>query len=382
MSKLYLLLSLSLFSSYAFAQPADEDFSDDASTNFSNLALTLTNDGVTYFQDGVLADGHYIEILESSQYTMAFPIGSKAVVYNVGQASGGSYYGYRSQDGSEFRLASMAIDIIGNAGGANFADEYVIRGYRNGVQQVSQTVNFSSSGTSGSITYTLNGTYYLGGTLAFSSSAEWKNIDEIRFYWNNNGGMIGAIKSIDFEPAITGPLPVSLLDYSATLRADGKVRVQWSTADETNNSHFIIERAINSTDFRAIGRVEGNGTQTNRADYSFTDAAPLTGTSYYRLVQYDLNGNHKIYQVLMVRKSPDGSLSVYPNPVTGNGFTIRLKGTIDSPVRYTLNNMAGKVIRQGVITVQQQFIQLPSSLPKGTYFLMMGDGTGSKVLIP
>ncbi|RYG45446.1 MAG: hypothetical protein EOO01_17800, partial [Chitinophagaceae bacterium] len=106
MNKLYLSLALTIFTSFLFAQsPADEDFQDDAPTN--NQALSLTNDGVVYFEDGVVIDGNYIEILEASSYGMAFPAGTKAIAYNVGQGSGGTYYGFRSQGGAEFRLASL-----------------------------------------------------------------------------------------------------------------------------------------------------------------------------------------------------------------------------------------------------------------------------------
>ncbi|MBO9684875.1 MAG: T9SS type A sorting domain-containing protein [Flavisolibacter sp.] len=377
MKKLYLFLSFTLFSFSILAQaPADEDFSDDAPTN--NQAQTFTNDGVIYFQDGVLANGQYIEIFESTAYNLNFPPGSNALVYNVGQAFGGTQYGFRSENGAEFRLASMVIDVAGAPGG--FATQYIIRGYRNGVEEASATVDFETTGTYGSISYTRNMTYYTGGTLTFSSTAEWKNIDEIRFYWNNNSGMIGVIKSIDFEAAITGTVPVLLTDYKARVQPNGSVKVQWSTTSETNNSHFVVERAGNNGVFSVVGRVEGNGTKSIPTDYAFTDASPLAGTSYYRLVQYDRDGRYKTYATLEVRTATSGAISIYPNPVVNNGFTFKIDQPLTSPVRYTLSSLSGKAILTGTITGQQQYIPLATPLPKGTYLLTLSNGATIKVL--
>ncbi|RYY15465.1 MAG: T9SS type A sorting domain-containing protein, partial [Chitinophagaceae bacterium] len=258
--------------------------------------------------------------------------------------------------------------------------QYIVRGYRNGVEQVTETVDFPTSATYGSVTYTRNVNYYLGGTLNFSSTAEWKNIDEVRFYWNDNFGMVGTLKSIDFEPAITGTLPVKLLDYKADIQPNGFVKVQWSTTQENNNSHFLIERSVSNSNFTVIGRVEAKGAEANHNDYSFIDEQPVAGTAYYRLIQYDLDGRSESYKILAVEKPLKTLLSIYPNPVTGNGFTVTLGGVITTPVRYTLSNIAGKMISQGTISSQQQFIPLSSALPGGTYILSTSDGQRIKLL--
>jgi hypothetical protein len=66
---------------------------------------------------------------------------------------------------------------------------------------------------------------------------------------------------------------------------NNKVDITWSTATETNNKYFTIERSANGTDFVAIGTVNGAGTSSSVNNYSFVDINPLTGVSYYRLTQ-------------------------------------------------------------------------------------------------
>lgn len=372
MPNFYILTICLCLSQFVFSQvPLDENFDDDAPT--SNLALTLTNDGVIYFEDGLTENGHYIDIFESSSYGLNFPVGSKAMVFNAGQGSGGTHYGFKSQNGNEFRLASVTIDVYGTAGGG-FASSYIVRGYRNGTQQTEQTVNFSATGTYGAINYNRNLSYYEGGTLTFSMTSEWKNIDEIRFYWNNNSGMGGAIKSIDFEQAITSTVPVTLLNYQAKLQADGNVTILWSTAQEINNSHFVVERSKDGSFFDPIGQVAGKGTFANKTVYSYTDVKPYPGTNYYRLVQYDLDGRSKMYAVKIIQKNTDGVVAVFPNPLKSNGFTIKLSRQLTLPMSYTINSTTGIVVAKGIITHSQQFIPINTPLAKGIYILGLENG--------
>ena len=54
----------------------------------------------------------------------------------------------------------------------------------------------------------------------------------------------------------SGPLPVEFLDFSADLVAGG-VKLNWSTASETNNERFEIERSENLENFEVIGVIDG-----------------------------------------------------------------------------------------------------------------------------
>jgi hypothetical protein len=95
-------------------------------------------------------------------------------------------------------------------------------------------------------------------------------------------------------------LPVELTAFDAKKNLSGEVRVDWTTATETNNNYFIVERSKNAMDFEAVTRVKGAGTSLQTRTYSITDAHPLTGISYYRLKQVDLNGEEKVFPIAQV----------------------------------------------------------------------------------
>lgn len=116
-------------------------------------------------------------------------------------------------------------------------------------------------------------------------------------------------------------LPVELISYNGVLNTSGQVVLSWSTATETNNSHFTIERSTNGLTFTEVGRVVGHGTVSMQMDYSFSDANPAQGTNYYRLKQTDYNGHYEYKGIVAVEVLTNATgciLTVFPNPCQGN----------------------------------------------------------------
>jgi hypothetical protein len=172
--------------------------------------------------------------------------------------------------------------------------------------------------------------------------------------------------------AIYVPLPVTLLTFTAKRDAGNTVLVQWQTASESNNSHFIIERSGDGRNYASIGRVAA-GSSTG-ASYSFTDEQPFSGNNYYRLRQHDRNGSQRLYGVRLVQGVEGvGAPALYPNPVVGNAVTVDLKRTLIKPLAYIISNAAGQVVGSGQLTNRQQMVSV-NQLPAGYYHLQMGDG--------
>lgn len=95
-------------------------------------------------------------------------------------------------------------------------------------------------------------------------------------------------------------LPVGLVAFTATPE-HGTVRTAWTTATETGNDHFTVERSADGSDFRPVGSVPGAGHSVATLHYLWTDAHPLPGTAYYRLRQTDFDGNSALSPVVSVR---------------------------------------------------------------------------------
>ncbi|HKR03899.1 MAG TPA: GEVED domain-containing protein, partial [Bacteroidia bacterium] len=96
------------------------------------------------------------------------------------------------------------------------------------------------------------------------------------------------------------PLPISsLLNFTAKPEKD-KVRLDWTTASETNIDKFIVERTTNTSDFNFIDRLQSKGPSTSTLNYSAYDYNPVIGMQFYRLTQIDLNGGDTYSKLIPV----------------------------------------------------------------------------------
>ncbi|MGR6087650.1 MAG: hypothetical protein ACU4F9_05725 [Arcticibacter sp.] len=111
------------------------------------------------------------------------------------------------------------------------------------------------------------------------------------------------------------PLPVSLLDFRAT-PAENKILINWSTASETNNAGFHLEKSVQGDSFGQIGWIPGHGNTNTQHDYLLEDwEVEKNKTYYYRLNQMDFDGTSSYSDVVSARLSGQGvQVSAWPNP--------------------------------------------------------------------
>lgn len=155
-------------------------------------------------------------------------------------------------------------------------------------------------------------------------------------------------------------------------------RLLWSTAQESNTRHFVIERASSAdAEFEEIGRVPAAGSSSELLEYGFTDAHPLA-TSYYRLSQYDRDGMVQHSGVVELNRQVDGiaKVNVWPHPA-GDQLNYDVQG--DDLREIALLDGMGRVIFRRDMEAQTSAaagaISL-SQLSDGVYFLQVRSGRG------
>lgn len=111
-----------------------------------------------------------------------------------------------------------------------------------------------------------------------------------------------------------GPLPVSLVDFTAT--AENKiVRLRWQTSSEHNLSNFIIQRSGDTQNFTSIGYLNANGNTNFKTNYTTLDNSPLNDINYYRLKMMDIDGKFSFSKIVSVKLKDDGfNFTLSPNP--------------------------------------------------------------------
>ncbi|MFN0033079.1 MAG: SBBP repeat-containing protein [Flavobacteriales bacterium] len=110
-------------------------------------------------------------------------------------------------------------------------------------------------------------------------------------------------------------LPVEFAAFEASVTNDNYVICEWTTASETNNDFFEVERSTDNLNFEKIGTIAGAGTTLTEASYQFEDKSFSSGWLYYRIRQVDYNGESTLSTTEAVLKGLNGELMVFPNPV-------------------------------------------------------------------
>ena len=153
-----------------------------------------------------------------------------------------------------------------------------------------------------------------------------------------------------FGVASNGTLPITLIDFSG-VKKDRTVELNWITASELNNDHFIIERTTNHQNYELIGSVKGNGTTSEMHDYSLSDditslIQQKVNTIYYRLTQIDKNGRTTIAKevsVLISQKLNGITFTAQPNPFVNN-VSVLINSEVEENMTLQLIDITGRTI--------------------------------------
>ena len=187
----------------------------------------------------------------------------------------------------------------------------------------------------------------------------------------------------DILPA--GTIPVELTSFTANY-SNKNVTLTWSTATETNNQGFEVERKSAISDWTKIGFVPGFGTTTAARQYSYTDNDIATGSFSYRLKQIDFDGSFNYSEVVEVEVIAPSVFELaqnYPNPF--NPITkIRYSVPIDSKVIISIYSLTGELVMElvnanlapGLYSVNFN----GSNLSSGMYIYKMTAGSFVKTL--
>ncbi|MEM1093652.1 MAG: choice-of-anchor Q domain-containing protein [Bacteroidota bacterium] len=127
------------------------------------------------------------------------------------------------------------------------------------------------------------------------------------------------------------PLPVELTTFEAVVDAES-VYLRWSTASETNNAGFYLERqGPSGRTWNEAVFVEGHGTTLVAQHYTHTIATPEAGTHRFRLRQVDLDGAFAYspeVEVIVEMAQAISVTTVHPNPFTTSAaFTVGVRRT-------------------------------------------------------
>ncbi|MCY7293496.1 MAG: T9SS type A sorting domain-containing protein, partial [Ferruginibacter sp.] len=251
-----------------------------------------------------------------------------------------------------------------------------------GTTVVTNWYNFANTG--GATAFPLNQAFFSGN---FSAAFVRKNFDvsflagnpkvAFRFAFKSDFTVNTAGVAID-DIEVTGPLnvlPLRVITFDA-VKQNKDALLKWNTVNETNVSHFNVERSWDGITFTTLQNVTAQNNTNN--SYIFTDLLSSLNRVpgniiYYRLKSTDINGSFTRSNIVQLKwlNNQNTALSVSPNP-----FKDFIKINTDVKIKSVqLVGLKGEVIFT-TAAVNAGRINLPPFLTRGVYFLKINTDNG------
>jgi hypothetical protein len=163
-------------------------------------------------------------------------------------------------------------------------------------------------------------------------------------------------------------LPAQFVNFEAQFK-NGQTIVKWMTTQEQNLINYIIERSNDGVVFKTLQIVAAkNSNQVS--SYSVTDAQPLNGWNYFRIVTIDKDGTKKLTPVFKVFAATQ-KLSLQKIVAAGNQLQLQLLNKTALTATIELVNAGGAVVaiqqfnlNSGLVTASVNI----SNLTNGIYY--------------
>ncbi len=225
--------------------------------------------------------------------------------------------------------------------------------------------NFSPSAVSKSLTLT-------GVNIAPGESIYF------RWLFNTTGSNSQGI-AIDNVVVQATALPIVLSSFNVR-NLNNTNEIKFTTASESNNSHFEIERSKDGKNYETISRVEGKGTTQEVSNYNFTDRTPNKGINYYRLKQVDFDGRFEYSKVVSVYVG-EKNLDVNVASATNDVVRLSVFSQNEDDAMVSIVDMNGRIIlsQKIVLTAKDNQLNLDANLQNGMYVVKITTANGEQV---
>lgn len=173
----------------------------------------------------------------------------------------------------------------------------------------------------------------------------------------------------DFSITPFSPLPIELLEFSATCTDEGD-RIAWSTATELNSDYFTVLATTDGIHYDSISGIEAAGNSSEVLNYQCVFPRFTDSVRYYTLTETDLDGRRETIKTVSAQcdvQDSDlcGSVHVFEG-------TIYLKNTNagDAPVLFSIFSVTGQLIESFELE-NGSAARILSPCPPGWYIVLI-----------
>lgn len=177
----------------------------------------------------------------------------------------------------------------------------------------------------------------------------------------------------DFYELSSSTLPIELKDFYAVQVKD-EVEIRWITSSEKNSEMYTLQKSADGISYTSIAKLNAAGNSNTDKSYVYVDKTPLAGLTYYKLLQYDIDGSvADLGAVTVVYSRP--TFKMYSNVITDGNIRIRFESNINNYI--SIMNIRGEVIYNEQVNDTE--FQIKLNIPSGEYYIQNISGTRSWV---
>ena len=322
-------------------------------TNPYNIALNVQESNVyfrTTSKDGTCPSGNSnivdIQLESAPTYSTGITDGdyiSNVTLGNINNTStndGDAYENFTSQiieltKGEPYQISVSATNTFQSGQGAAAWIDY----NNDGVFQTTENIMLKAPNNTHTQLFTVPSDA-VAADVKMRVLSVWGVTPNIDAYYST-GYSYGEIEQYTVRLSNPIALPVELTQFDATPYPQWNI-IKWTTASESNSSHFDLQSSTDGETWRVITTKPATGNSTEEIKYSWIDYN-LNELTYYKLIQYDIDGMYKEYGPIIVQKSSTNKIIVKYinlmgqdiNPLTTTGLVIEVfdDGSIRKVIR-------------------------------------------------
>ena len=173
-----------------------------------------------------------------------------------------------------------------------------------------------------------------------------------------------------------GNLSVKYTAFTA-IRKNNMVELNWSTANETENSHFEVERSFDGRSWNTIGEVKGNGTTNLTKHYNYVDKKVEQSIVHYRLRQVDLDGKSEYSTIKTINNNNEANAVSNIFASSRQQISVDLNNEVKGQLTVRVMNTNGQIVAQQSYTNASYRINMSiTNNGSGIYVVQVTDGKG------
>jgi hypothetical protein len=222
--------------------------------------------------------------------------------------------------------------------------------------------------------------FQIGAPIATFSQVEGSN-PGTDFYVRSNG--LTGFSWFNIGGDNSTPLPIELLSFTGFCK-DNQTTINWKTASEFNSSYYIVEKSMDGQNWREVNTQAAAGISTEELSYQFVDESKNEDNAYYRLTQFDIDGEFTVYDPIFVGCYENESfIKTYPNPSDASFQVLVNNESLVGKATIKIVDTRGTVVSVKEVQVEEgtNLFYLNENMAPGIYYISISNGSVSTEVV-